>query len=125
MKNEEMKSGRPELKDNQDRKEHLTDPGDIGDIAQLHKVHPGGSKNAVSDTCPEKKVLADMNMEAPITSDDVMRAGGFGARDDIGCFLPVASDSTDFEASLRGARDYEDPQEGIGKPGLGWKEVGK
>ncbi|KAK9128831.1 hypothetical protein Syun_017628 [Stephania yunnanensis] len=47
-------------------------------------------------------------------------AGGFGARDDIGSFLPVAIDSTDFEASLRDARDYEEPQEQINRPGLGW-----
>ncbi|KAK1386597.1 Mediator of RNA polymerase II transcription [Heracleum sosnowskyi] len=57
--------------------------------------------------------------------DDAVRAGGFGARDDIGSFLPVASDFTDFEASLRDARDYEDPKEEIGRPGLGWAEVKK
>lgn len=62
-------------------------------------------------------------MEASISADDVMRAGGFGARDDISSFLPVASDSTDFEASLRDARDYEEPQKDICRPGLGWKEV--
>ncbi|XP_022882858.1 uncharacterized protein LOC111399654 [Olea europaea var. sylvestris] len=63
----------------------------------------------------------DVNMEASRTADEVMRAGGFGARDDISSFLPVASDSTDFEASLHNARDYEDLQEKIGRPGLGWK----
>ena len=46
----------------------------------------------------------DMNMEAAISADDVMRAGGFGAKDDIGSLLPTAMDSTDFEASLRDAR---------------------
>lgn len=123
MKNEERESVGPELKANQDQKEHLKPPRDI---AQLDKVHPGGSKNMVSDVSTGMNVsTAEMNMEAPITSDDVMRAGGFGARDDIGYFLPVASDSTDFEASLRQARDYEDPQENIGKPGLGWKQVEK
>lgn len=65
----------------------------------------------------------DVNMEASISADDVMRAGGFGARDDISSFLPVASDSTDFEASLRDARDYEEPQKDICRPGLGWKDV--
>ncbi|KAI3507449.1 hypothetical protein L1887_22435 [Cichorium endivia] len=65
----------------------------------------------------------DVNMEASISADDVMRAGGFGARDDISNFLPVASDSTDFEASLRDARDYEEPQKEICRPGLGWKDV--
>lgn len=52
----------------------------------------------------------EVNMEASITPDDVIRAGGFGARDDISSVLPVASDSTDFEASIRDARDYEEPQ---------------
>ncbi|KAF9664651.1 hypothetical protein SADUNF_Sadunf16G0040400 [Salix dunnii] len=34
----------------------------------------------------------EVNMEASITPDDVRRAGGFGAKDDISSFLPVASD---------------------------------
>lgn len=122
MKNEERESVQPELKANQDQKEHLKPSRDI---SQLDIVHPGGSKNMVSDVNTGLNVSAEINMEAPVTSDDVMQAGGFGARDDIGCFLPVASDSTDFEASLREARDYEDPQENIGKPGLGWKGDGK
>ncbi|KAK1366171.1 Mediator of RNA polymerase II transcription subunit 23 [Heracleum sosnowskyi] len=122
MKNEERESVQPVLKANQDQKEHLKPARDIG---QLDIVHPGGSKNTVSDVRTGMNVSSETNMEAPITSDDVMRAGGFGARDDIGCFLPVASDSTDFEASLRKARGYEDPQENIGKPGLGWKGARK
>ncbi|EEF27924.1 conserved hypothetical protein [Ricinus communis] len=61
-------------------------------------------------------------MEASITTDDVIRAGGFGARDDINSFLPVASDSTDFEATVLDARYYEEPQGEISRPGLGWKE---
>lgn len=64
----------------------------------------------------------EVNMEAIITADDVLRAGGFGARDDIGSFLPVAIDSTDFEASLRDAKDFEEPQGEILRPGLGWTE---
>ena len=43
-----------------------------------------------------------------MNADDVERAGGLGARDEIGSFLPVAMDSTDFEASLRDARDFEE-----------------
>ncbi|XP_021833205.1 uncharacterized protein LOC110773023 [Prunus avium] len=66
---------------------------------------------------------AEVNMEASITADDFMRAGGFGARDDISSFLPVASDSTDFEAAIRDARGYEEPQGDICRPGLGWKEA--
>ncbi|GLT88175.1 hypothetical protein SLE2022_062100 [Rubroshorea leprosula] len=69
----------------------------------------------------------EVNMEASITPDEVVRAGGFGARDDIGSFLPVASDSTDFEASILDAKDYEEPQE-LGEPsrhGLGWREAQK
>ncbi|XP_051149495.1 uncharacterized protein LOC127264132 [Andrographis paniculata] len=55
-----------------------------------------------------------------VDSDDVTRAGGYGATDNISNFLPVASDFTDFEASLRDARDYEDLKEEIARPGLGW-----
>ncbi|VAH20631.1 unnamed protein product [Triticum turgidum subsp. durum] len=63
----------------------------------------------------------DMNMEAAISADDVMRAGGFGAKDDIGSLLPTAMDSTDFEASLRDARDYEGEKEKPSRPGLGYR----
>ncbi|KAJ0513492.1 hypothetical protein HanHA300_Chr10g0358201 [Helianthus annuus] len=69
----------------------------------------------------EDKGSGDVNMEAS-NDDDVMRAGGFGARDDISSFLPVASDSTDFEASLRDARQYEEPQKDVCRPGLGWNK---
>lgn len=65
----------------------------------------------------------EVNMEASITTNDVMRAGGFGARDDISSFLPVASDSTDFESSILYAREYEEPQGQISRPGLGWTEA--
>ncbi|XP_039013425.1 uncharacterized protein LOC120143074 [Hibiscus syriacus] len=65
----------------------------------------------------------EVNMEASVTADDVIRAGGFGARDDISSFLPIASDWTDFEASIRNARDYEEPQGDVSRPGLGWKEA--
>ncbi|MFS7977916.1 hypothetical protein Hanom_Chr10g00909611 [Helianthus anomalus] len=68
----------------------------------------------------EDKGSGDVNMEA--FDDVVMRAGGFGARDDISSFLPVASDSTDFEASLRDARQYEEPQKDVCRPGLGWNK---
>lgn len=64
---------------------------------------------------------ADVNMEASISTEDVMRAGGFGARDDIGSLLPTAIDSTDFEASLRDARTFEGEKEAPSHPGLGWK----
>jgi len=90
----------------------------------VEETKPGDSKggeNRPKDTSLEESdVSGDVNMEASITSDDVIRAGGFGARDDISSFLPVASDSTDFEASIRDARDYEEPQGKVTRPGLGW-----
>ncbi|KAL2480687.1 Uncharacterized protein Adt_33653 [Abeliophyllum distichum] len=107
----------------QDMRENRTkQPVPFEDIPEVHKFD---FKYAVNDnehvsTAPID-ASGDVNMEASITADEVMRAGGFGARDDISSFLPVASDSTDFEASLRDARDYEDLQEEIGRPGLGWK----
>ncbi|XP_022155939.1 uncharacterized protein LOC111022939 isoform X1 [Momordica charantia] len=70
-------------------------------------------------------IAGEISMEASMTTDDVLRAGGFGARDDIGSFLPVASDSTDFEATILNARDYEGPQGKISRPGLGWKDANK
>ncbi|KAK1318382.1 hypothetical protein QJS10_CPB04g00452 [Acorus calamus] len=65
----------------------------------------------------------EVNMEAAIAADDVIRAGGFGATDSINNFCPVAMDSTDFEASLRYAREFEEPQGDTSRPGLGWKET--
>lgn len=94
---------------------------DDKDVAETKIVDRKGGEN-----CPKGAPLeeigasGDVNMEVPITPDDVIRAGGFGARDDIGSFLPVASDSTDFEASIRDARDYEEPQGEVSRPGLGW-----
>ncbi|KAI3678006.1 hypothetical protein L6452_37284 [Arctium lappa] len=105
---------------------------DPSEPVQLEKVLGGDRKlHSSTDAVEGKKVESgidmegsgDVNMEASISADDVMRAGGFGARDDISSFLPVASDSTDFEASLRDARDYEEPQKDICRPGLGWKDV--
>ncbi|XXG53103.1 hypothetical protein AAC387_Pa03g1256 [Persea americana] len=73
----------------------------------------------------ENKIAGEVNMEAALTTDDIIRAGGFGATDDISSFLPVAVDSTDFESSLRDARDFEEPQGEISRPGLGWAEEPK
>ncbi|GAV60418.1 hypothetical protein CFOL_v3_03949 [Cephalotus follicularis] len=70
-------------------------------------------------------ISGEVNVEASISTDDVIRAGGFGARDDISSFLPVASDSTDFEATIRDARGYEELQEETCRPGLGWIEATK
>ena len=92
------------------------------DTMQGNKVDTRGHVN-VEHSENNADMGADVNMEASISADDVMRAGGFGARDDISSFLPVASDSTDFEASLRDARDYEEPQKDIFRPGLGWKDI--
>ncbi|CAM6095332.1 unnamed protein product [Calypogeia fissa] len=67
---------------------------------------------------------ADFNMEAPIMAEDVIRAGGLGARDDLDRFLPTAVDATDYEESLMEAMEYEDVQpagEGeIPRPGVGF-----
>ncbi|KAG9454775.1 hypothetical protein H6P81_007679 [Aristolochia fimbriata] len=81
---------------------------------ELQKFHSG-------PTSPEiKDAKGEVNMEASVMADDVVKAGGFGATDGIGSFLPVAMDSTDFEASLRNARDFEEPQSEISRPGLGF-----
>nr|GEW80482.1 hypothetical protein [Tanacetum cinerariifolium] len=93
------------------------------DTMQGYKVDTHGHENVEQSEDYADIGSGDVNMEASISADDVMRAGGFGARDDISSFLPVASDSTDFEASLRDARGYEEPQKDICRPGLGWKDV--
>lgn len=94
------------------------------DTTKLNAISLRGGGNVVSgasfvnvDACSESST------KAAIFLDDAIRAGGFGARDDIGSFLPVASDFTDFEASLRDAKNYEDLKEETGRPGLGWAEV--
>ncbi|KAI5682799.1 hypothetical protein M9H77_04027 [Catharanthus roseus] len=101
------------------------------DVLEQHQSDKDGNpQTAELDTeyganVRDEAASGDINMEASISADDVMRAGGFGARDDINNFLPVASDSTDFEASLLDAREYEEPQEEIRRPGLGWTEAPK
>ncbi|OEL37817.1 hypothetical protein BAE44_0001163 [Dichanthelium oligosanthes] len=79
------------------------------------------SDSDVGNISPVNGHEADVNMEAAISAEDVVRAGGFGAKDDIGSLLPAAIDSTDFEASLRDARDFEGEKEAPSHPGLGWK----
>ncbi|KAI4348657.1 hypothetical protein L6164_009356 [Bauhinia variegata] len=93
----------------------------LGDDAQKKTADRKGGEHVVKDAYHEEfESSGEVNMEATISLDDVIRAGGFGARDDIGCFLPVASDSTDLEASILYARDYEEPQGEVSRPGLGW-----
>ena len=93
-----------------------------GDVTETRIAADGkGGESCPKGTRSEEiDASGDVNMEASITADDVIRAGGFGARDDISSFLPVASDSTDFEASIRDALDYEEPQGQVSRPGLGW-----
>ncbi|XVE70477.1 hypothetical protein DITRI_Ditri10aG0075400 [Diplodiscus trichospermus] len=74
-------------------------------------------------TLENVETSGEVNMEVSITADDVIQARGFGARDGISSFLPVASDWTDFEASIRDARNYEEPQGDVCRPGLGWREA--
>lgn len=96
------------------------------DDQQVSRADIEVGKNAKEDIPPAyKDSPGEVNMEASISADDVLRAGGFGARDDISSFLPVASDFTDFEASILDARVYEEPQEETSRPGLGWTESEK
>ncbi|XP_060183944.1 uncharacterized protein LOC132613753 isoform X1 [Lycium barbarum] len=85
-----------------------------------------GGRNVAGDVAPaHEKSRGEVNMEADITMDDVIRAGGLGARDDLNSVLPMAADTTDFEASIRDAWDYEGKRESINRPGLGWTEPTK
>lgn len=94
---------------------------------ETSEVNQGqGSKIIAADVAPaHEKSHGDVNMEADISMDDVIRAGGLGARDDLNSVLPVAADTTDFEASIRDAWDYEGQRESINRPGLGWTEPAK
>ncbi|KAF5473242.1 hypothetical protein F2P56_009867 [Juglans regia] len=95
-----------------------------GHHVQVNMADQKVEENVLKDPPSEDMwAYGEVNMEASISTDDVIRAGGFGARDDISSFLPVASDSTDFEATIRDARDYEEPQGKICRPGLGWTEA--
>ncbi|CAJ2671542.1 hypothetical protein L195_g021898 [Trifolium pratense] len=110
--------------DDKDVLEHFTRAS--GDAEEPKAGDSKGGENSTKGTPLEEiDVSAEVNMEASITPDDVIRAGGFGARDDISSFLPVASDSTDFEASIRDARGYEEPQGEVSRPGLGWTGAAK
>ncbi|KAK4371373.1 hypothetical protein RND71_010848 [Anisodus tanguticus] len=94
---------------------------------ETSEVNQGQSGNNVAaDVAPaHNKSHGDVNMEADIAMDDVIRAGGLGARDDLNSVLPMAADTTDFEASIRDAWDYEGRRESINRPGLGWTEPAK
>ncbi|CAD5189318.1 uncharacterized protein LOC103992457 [Musa acuminata AAA Group] len=95
--------------------------GSTEDSKNIDDYHMEGNNGTVV----EQKNNDDTGVaytDVAISADDVIRAGGLGARDDISSFLPVAIDSTDFEASLRDARDFEEPQGEMPRPGLGWTE---
>ncbi|KAG6743768.1 hypothetical protein POTOM_052469 [Populus tomentosa] len=97
-------------------------PGSSGDNMKVTVVD-WKAQELVSPNAPiDEDRSGEVKMEASLTPDDVIRAGGFGARDDISSFLPVASDSTGFEATILDARNYEEPQGEIQRPGLGWTE---
>ena len=100
--------------------------GSLEDMSRANTRDLKGGKNVSQGAVlANEDASGDVNMEASISFDDAVRAGGLGARDDIGSFLPVASDSTDFEASLLDARDYEETDEKKCRPGLGWTEATK
>lgn len=110
-------------KHNMEFKDPPNQDGETLKYAEDYDVKNGNGKAMEQSVgIKNEENVGDVNMEAAITTEDVIRAGGFGARDDIGSFLPVAIDSTDFEASLRDARNFEEPQGEISRPGLGWTE---
>lgn len=65
----------------------------------------------------------DVEMEAPISTDDLIRAGGFGAGDGLNSVMPTSMDGTDLEGSLIEAYEYEGKEDdGASRPlhpGLG------
>ncbi|XP_024017291.1 uncharacterized protein LOC21399605 [Morus notabilis] len=117
-----LKGEAAELIHNEANSKEVPKPSISVDNKQVKMVRGKGRQEVSQDASPAGMYTpGEVNMEASIIADDVIRAGGFGARDDISSFLPVASDSTDFEAMILGAREYEEPQGEISRPGLGWK----
>lgn len=57
---------------------------------------------------------AEWDMSAPISAEDIVKAGGLGARDDIGSAVPVAADNTDMEETLMEFGAKETSHEGLG-----------
>ncbi|KAF4356348.1 hypothetical protein G4B88_001223 [Cannabis sativa] len=118
-KGEEAESTHIEIK----KKEFLKPVPNSETNVHVNIVKGKDGQNVNQDASPLEIDAPGEVMDASILEDDVIRAGGFGARDDLSSFLPVASDSTDFEAMIRDAREYEEPQGEVCRPGLGWKET--
>ncbi|XP_073152096.1 uncharacterized protein [Henckelia pumila] len=92
----------------------------LEDISEVRIIDSKGNENVGGHVTLPGDSCEAIYMEASPTADEVIRAGGFGATDDISSFLPVASDFTDFEAHIRDVEDYEDLEKDIARPGLGW-----
>lgn len=57
---------------------------------------------------------AEWDMSAPISSEDIAKAGGLGATDGIASVVPVAADATDFEETLMEFGAPPASHEGVG-----------
>lgn len=57
---------------------------------------------------------AEWDMSAPITAEDITKAGGLGATDGIASVVPVAADATDFEETLMEFGAPPQSHEGVG-----------
>ena len=68
-----------------------------------------------------KGISLDIEMEAPITVDQIKRSGGLGATDDIIGFVPGAIDSSDFESFVLHAKEFEGLTNEKHRSGLGYE----
>ncbi|KAL9232602.1 hypothetical protein vseg_007696 [Gypsophila vaccaria] len=119
MKSDTMEMSKPET----NIKKNPEDRVFTEDAIRSFTNDPKHGKDGEQKQAPQhSEPSGEVNMEAAIDPDDVIRAGGFGARDGLSSALPMASDSTDFESSLLDMRDYEEPQGEKRRPGLGWSE---
>jgi hypothetical protein len=101
-----------------------TEPDVIKHQVEESNEESDEKSNSKEDNFEKNRTTGDVDMEAEFTSEEVEKAGGFGARDEIGSFLPAMIDATDFEESLRDARGFEE-EEGedggeVSRPGIGW-----
>ncbi|KAF7145827.1 hypothetical protein RHSIM_Rhsim04G0170300 [Rhododendron simsii] len=81
-----VESAETEANIKDDPKQHI---GPLEDMAQTNTGDLESGDNVSHEINARLDASGEVNMEASISSDDIIRVGGFGARDDISSFLSV------------------------------------
>eukprot|EP00475_Leptophrys_vorax_P035679 TRINITY_DN5905_c0_g1_i4.p1 TRINITY_DN5905_c0_g1~~TRINITY_DN5905_c0_g1_i4.p1 ORF type:complete len:141 (+),score=8.50 TRINITY_DN5905_c0_g1_i4:193-615(+) len=85
-------------------------------------VHSDITEEMDSGFKPGTESFGEVDMSAPISEDDLMRAGGFGTRDAIGSAFPEAVDATDFEEAVNEPLDESEEHTPVSHTGIGFQE---